>query len=200
MAESPIDKNRDDDVALDKKLDDLYELIDGIEVAMFTTRRADGRLVSRPMQTVRRAAGADLWFVTDIETHKLTELIADMHVNVSYYRDRTREWVSVSGTAAVSDDRETVRKLYSPTWRAWFPDQGGERNGGPDDPRIALILVTADSVTYMKADRPAPAVLFEVAKAVVTRSAPRVGEQRELNEQELRIAQHRDIAEPEARA
>lgn len=200
MPEPPIDRNAEHEIPLDTKLNELYGLIDGIEVAMFTTRGADGRLVSRPMQTVRRAAGADLWFVTDIETHKLAELLADTHVNVSYYRDRTREWVSVSGTALVSDDRELIRKLYKPDWRAWFPDQGGERNGGPDDPRIALILVEADLVTYMKQDRPAPAVLFEIAKGIVTRSAPKVGDSRELDETELRVAQHKDIAGPEARA
>ena len=38
-------------VPTEKKLDDLYKLVDGISVAMFTTRRLDGRMVSRPMQT-----------------------------------------------------------------------------------------------------------------------------------------------------
>ena len=37
-----------DAAPLGKKLDELYELIDGIEIAMFTTRRPDGHLVSRP--------------------------------------------------------------------------------------------------------------------------------------------------------
>ncbi len=84
-----------------KRIDDLYELIDGIEIAMLTTRRADGRLVSRPMATQERQDDADLWFVTDIDTHKVDELEQDPNVNVAYYRDRTKEWVSVSGTARV---------------------------------------------------------------------------------------------------
>ncbi len=73
-----------------KKLDELYELIEGIEIAMFTTRRPDGHLVSRPMATQERVSGTDLWFVTDIESHKLEELEFDPHVNLAYYRDRTR--------------------------------------------------------------------------------------------------------------
>ena len=40
----------DQDILLEKKLEQLYELIDGIETAMFTTRRPGGRLVSRPIQ------------------------------------------------------------------------------------------------------------------------------------------------------
>src|SRR5690606_41860500 len=74
-----------------------------------STRRSDGTLVARPMATQERLPGADLWFVTDISTHKIDELEQDPHVNVSYYRDRTREWVSVSGTARVSQDRKSTR-------------------------------------------------------------------------------------------
>ena len=75
-----------DDAPLTKKLDDLYRLIEGIEIAMFTTRRPDGRLVSRPMATQTQAEGSDLWFVTNIESHKLDELEFDPQVNLAYYR------------------------------------------------------------------------------------------------------------------
>ena len=176
---------------LSKKLDDLYDLIDGIEIAMFTTRRPDGHLVSRPMATQTQAQGSDLWFVTDIESHKLDELEFDPHVNLAYYRDRTREWVSVSGTATVSRDRRAVHELYRPDWKAWFGDEGGERNGGPDDPRLALILVDVDSVTYLKVDKPRPVVLFEVVKGMVTGSPPDVGEERRLSGAEVTSGRRR---------
>lgn len=175
-----------DTPSLTKKLEDLYDLIEGIEIAMFTTRRSDGRLVSRPMATQTQAQGSDLWFVTDIESHKLEELQSDPHVNLAYYRDRTREWVSVSGTATVSHDRRAIRELYRPDWKAWFGDEGGERDGGPDDPRLALILVDVDSVTYLKVDKPRPIVLFEVAKGMLTGSRPDVGEERQVSGDEIR--------------
>ena len=168
------DRNRDD-APLGKKLEDLYDLIDGIEIAMFTTRRPDGRLVSRPMATQTQAEGSDLWFVTNIESHKLDELEFDPQVNLAYYRDRTREWVSVSGIATVSQDRRAIRELYRKDWKAWFGDEGGERDGGPDDPRLALILVDVQSVTYLKVDKPRPVVLFEVARAMVTGTPPGSG-------------------------
>lgn len=176
----------------DKKLSELYDLIDGVDVAMFTTRRPDGQLVSRPMATQRRTAGTDLWFVTNWDTHKLEELAFDPHVNVAYFRPRTGEWVSVSGTAIISRDRQLVHGLYEPTWRAWFGDEGGARNGGPDDPRIVLILVEAESVTYLKQDRPLPIVLFEVVKGMITGSRPPVGDLREISERELPIPPHED--------
>ena len=185
MTDDALERNRDTEVPLEKKLDALYALIDGIEVAMFTTRRPDGSLVSRPMQVQERTAGTDLWFVTNIESHKLDELAHDPHVNLAFYRDRTREWVSVSGTAVLTQDREVIRELYEPDWRAWLGDQGGARDGGPDDPRIALVLVEAQSVVYMKQDRPTPLVLFQVAKAVVTGTPPKVADLRTLDATEL---------------
>ena len=179
------DKNRDDSTSTGKKLDDLYHLIEGIEIAMFTTRRADGHLVSRPMATQKRAAKADVWFVTDISSHKLGELATDPHVNLAYYNTKSREWVSVSGTAIVTQDRDLIHGLYKPDWKAWFGDEGGERDGGPDDPRLALILVEAHSVEYLKVDKPRPLVLFEVAKGILTGSTPDIGSQRSLGEHEL---------------
>jgi general stress protein 26 len=168
-----------------KKIDELYDLIKGIETAMFTTRRPTGQLVSRPMATQDRIDGADLWFVTDVDTHKLDELALDPHVNCSYYNMKSREWVSVSGVARVSKNRQRIRQLYKEDWKAWFGDQGGDRDGGPNDPRIALIMVEAESATYMKVNKPRPVVLFEVLKGMVTGSRVDIGEVKEVTGAEL---------------
>jgi general stress protein 26 len=114
----------------EKKLAELDELIRGIETTMFTTRRLDGRLVSRPMQTQGRIADADLWFVTNIEAHKDDEIKYDPHVNCAYYNNKTREWVSVSGVARVSRDRHRIKTLYKPDWKIWFGDEGEKRMAG----------------------------------------------------------------------
>ena len=185
MAKDAKQKNTDNEVPLEKKLDDLYALIDGIEIAMFTTRRPDGQLVSRAMQVQERTAGTDLWFMTNIESHKLEELATDPHVNLGFYKDGTREWVSVSGSAIISRDKNLIRELYKPDWRAWLGDEGGERDGSPDDPRIALVLVEAHSVTYSKKDRPKPVQLFSLVKGMITGQPPKMADLRELGEREL---------------
>jgi general stress protein 26 len=170
---------------MSKKVEELKKLIEGIETAMLTTRRADGHLVSRPMAVQNGLENGELCFVTDVETHKMDELRLDPHVNCSFYRDRTREWVSVSGVARVSRDRARIRKLHDPSWRAWFGDEGGDRDGGPDDPRIALILVEPLSVTFMKQNKPRPVVLFEVVKGMVTGKATDVGDIKTVSGGEL---------------
>ena len=185
-------KNRDESISTEKKLDELYKLIDGNDIAMFTTRRADGYLVSRPMATQERVSGTDLWFVTDASSHKLDELETDPHVNLAYYNMKSREWVSVSGTAVISQDRNMIKELYKPDWKVWFGDDGGNRDGGPDDPRLALILVEAHSVEYLVSNAPRPVVLFQVAKAMITGAPAKTGEQRTLTERELRTETARE--------
>jgi general stress protein 26 len=171
------------------KLDDLYALIDGIEVAMFTTRRPDGHLVTRPMQVQERTTGTDLWFVTNLETHKLEELAQDPHVNLGFYKNRTREWVSVSGTAIMTQNRDLIRGLYKPDWKTWFPAVDKTRDGGPKDPRIALILEEAHSAIYMKSARSRPAILFDVVKGMLTRQTPKLGQERIIGPREIEKAQ-----------
>ncbi len=143
----------------DERLNRLYELIEDIEVAMMTTRRRDGSLVSRPMATQRRSAGAHLWFVAREDSRKIEEIARDPNVNLSYYKERTREWISVSGAARLCRDRSKVRELYEPSWKAWFPDDGGLRDGGLDDPRMILIGVEARWAQFAKLDRAATVVL-----------------------------------------
>jgi hypothetical protein len=92
----------------------------------------------------------------------------------------------------VSTDRALVRELYKPDWKAWLGDEGGDRDGSANDPRIALILVDAELVTYMKVTKPKPVVLFEVARAMVTGSPPKVGNIRTVTERELERGVERD--------
>ena len=164
-----------------EQLDELYQLIEKIEVAMLTTRRPDGRLVSRPMATQERDPIAELWYVTDIESHKLDELEHDPQVNLAFFHTKTREWVSVSGTASITTDREQIRRLYKPDWKMWFGEVDEVRDGGPDDPRLALILIDADTVIYMKQEKSKPAVLFELAKGMVSGDQPDIGDVKRLS-------------------
>lgn len=168
------------------RIEELYDLIDDIEIAMLTTRRPDGNLVSRPMATQDRAPGADLWFVTARGAPKLEEIAHDPHVNLAYTRKGGREWVSISGTARISEDRARIRQLYRDDWKIWFADEGGSRDGGPEDPRFVLIGVHIDSAQYLTLDKPAPLAAFEFLRARASGDEPDLGEVERVDAEELR--------------
>jgi general stress protein 26 len=159
----------------------LFSMIDELETAMLTTRRPDGHLVSRAMATQKRAPGADIWFVTTEGSGKLDELAHDQHVNLAYYKDGTREWISVSGLARVSRDRQIIRQLFQPDWKIWFADNGSDpRYGTADDPRMVLVGVDVHSAVFLEVNKPQPVVLFEIVKGWVTGTEPELGEMHEV--------------------
>lgn len=178
-------KSTDENVSPSKKIEELYSLVDGIETAMLTSRRFDGTLISRPMATQEKRPRVDFWFVTSTETHKVDEIEAQPEVNLAYYNNKSREWVSVSGTARIVSDRDLIRDLYKPDWKAWFGDEGGARNGGPNDPRLVLIEVEAHEATYLKTNEPRAVQMFKVAKALITGGTPKIGDMRHVGKKEL---------------
>ena len=166
--------------------DELYELVDQIQTAMLTTRRPDGELVARPMQTQKRSDLADFWFVTSSETHKIDELEQDPHVNLAYLHGRTREFVSISGKVRLVRDRETIRRLHDDSWRTWMENRGGAMDGGPDDPRYVLLVVEPSSAVWFHLDKSEPRALYEVVKGKLTGKRPQLGEVKKLSGSELR--------------
>jgi general stress protein 26 len=161
-------------------LDLLYEQIGDLEIAMMTTRRANGHLESRAMATQKRAPGADLWFVTAESTGAARDLQNDPHINLAFYKDRTREWISVSAMATLSRDRSKIHELYASDWAMWFPDEGDPRHGTPDDPRLVLIAAEIHAAVFLKLDKPQPVVLFELAKGRLTHDEPDLGQVRRI--------------------
>lgn len=70
--------------------------------------------------------------------------------------------------------------------KAWLGDLGdGTHNGGPEDPRIGIIRVKANTVTYAVVRKNLMGRAAEMAQGVVTGKAPAVNKLRELSEQEI---------------
>ena len=167
---------------MQSELEKLYAEIESIDTAMMTTRRADGHLRSRAMANQKKSSGADLWFVCREGTAKLADLANDPHLNLTYYRNSNREWVSVSGTAVISRDRAKIHELYAPDWKIWFQEEGDPRHGTKDDPRMVLIGVTVHAAEFLEIDKPRPVILYELVKGWLTGNEPQLGEMHEVVE------------------
>jgi general stress protein 26 len=137
------------------------DLIKDIKFAMLTTRAADGTLHSRPMATQQREFDGTLWFLTGERTHKTDEIARNPEVNVAYANPDDQAYVSVSGRAAVLDDREKARELWNPVYRAWFP-------GGLDDPDLRVLRVDVTGAEYWDSPSGTLVQLIGFAKAVAT--------------------------------
>jgi general stress protein 26 len=148
----------------DEKIAQLAKMIKGIRIAMLTTLDPDGVLRSRPMATQEQEYDGDLWFVTRNESGKVRSIANDQHVNLGYSDNDGHRYVSISGHAQLTDNREKIHELWTPMLKAWFPD-------GPDDPSIMLIKVEVDSCEYWDSPGGAFVQLAGMAKAYVTGQA-----------------------------
>lgn len=129
--------------------------------------------------------GVDAIFHTNTESGKTDDLKESPDINLAFLNS-SGEWASVSGKAEIITDREKVKEHYSPALKAWLGDLGdGTHDGGPDDPRIAVVKVTAKTAQYAVSAANILTSTIELAKGIVTGEAPAVNKLRHLNAEEL---------------
>lgn len=152
-----------------ENIEKLASLIKNVRFAMLTTHAEDGSLRSRPMANQSDEFDGTLWFLTGESTHKTAEIARNPEVGLAYVNIDDNAYVSVSGRAAVLDDREKARELWNPAYRAWFPD-------GVDDPELRVLRVDVSGAEYW--DAPSSAVVHALgfAKAIVTGQRYEAGE------------------------
>ncbi len=167
-------KNGDAKSPRDEHIEKLGSLIEGVKIAMLTTMDENGVHRSRPMATQQVEFDGDLWFFTSKNSPKVVEIKDESNVNVSFSNPDKDIYVSVSGTASVLVDKDKIKELWTPAYKAWFPD-------GVDDENIGLIKVHAEQAEYW--DTPSSPVvhLIGFVKATVTGQSYQPGENEKID-------------------
>jgi general stress protein 26 len=145
-------------------------LVKDAHICMLTTMTSDGRHVSRPMAVQDVEFDGDLWFFASDQSDLVTQIAVNPQVNVAFSDSKQNAWVSLSGTAQRVDDPQRARELWSPLFKAWFPD-------GLETPDLTLVKVTGETAEYWAAAHSSKVVtLLGYAKASVTGKTPDAGE------------------------
>lgn len=133
---------------------------------------------------VAKRNGPDLLFLANWHSDKFRDLESDKTVNVSFSDSTSVGWVSITGqvtTASNTDPR--IKDVWSKGVAAWFGDLGdGKHDGGPDDPRMALIEVKARYVSYWKKTTGTLGFFKEIGQAVVMGQVAQTGVSRRFEE------------------
>lgn len=152
----------------------LRELVKDVQFAMMTTVTPDGALHSRPMATLQVDDEGQLWFFTADDSGKSEDIAAEHAVNLSYAEPKNQRYISISGNASLEHDREKARELWKPIYKAYFPQ-------GLDDPHLALLCVRVESAEYWDSPSSKAVQLFEMTRAALTGTAPRLGDHAKLD-------------------
>lgn len=149
----------------------VWHLMKRITFAMLVTRDGD-QLRSRPMAAHLDPERRAIYFLTDARRHKDDEIARDHRVNLAFADVSRQNYVSVSGFAAVSNDRAKIRELFSTPAKAWWD--------GADDPNIRLLEIVPEEAKYW--DSPGTLVgTVKMAMAAVSGGRPDLGDNRKVS-------------------
>jgi len=148
-----------------------WELMKKIGFAMLVTRDGD-KLRARPMSAYLERESNTIYFLTDARRHKDDEIARNPAINLSFADASAQKYVSLTGTAVVSNDRAKIKELFTTTAKAWWESA--------DDPNIRVLKITPDDAEYW--DSPGTIVSYvKMAAAAVTGTRPDIGENRKIS-------------------
>lgn len=137
-------------------------LIERAGVAMLMNVDERGAHIGRPMLPLFLPSDPRIYFLTHQSSRKVMQLAARPEVGLAIVSANC--YVVMAGSAHVSHDRELIRRLWNPTYRAWFPE-------GKDDREATVIRVAVARIDYWEPPGSRIARLAQAVKALLTRRA-----------------------------
>jgi general stress protein 26 len=151
-------------------IDRVWDLMKKIGFAMLVTRDGD-KLRARPMSAYLDRDSNAVLFLTDARRHKDEEIAGDPHVNLSFADAGSQKYVSLTGIAAISNDRARIKQLFSTPAKAWWDSA--------EDPNIRILTVTPDDAEFW--DSPGSVISYvKMAAAAVSGTRPNLGDNRKV--------------------
>ncbi len=149
----------------------VWDLMKKIGFAMLVTRDGD-RLRARPMSAYLERDENTIYFLTDARRHKDEEIARNPGVNLSFADAGAQKYVSVTGTATVSNDRARIGRLFSTPAKAWWDSA--------EDPNIRVLKFTPDDEEFW--DSPGTVISYvKMATAAATGTRPDLGTNRKVS-------------------
>jgi len=149
-----------------------WDLMKHIGVGLFVTHDGHGdNLRARPVHTQLAPQENAIFFLTNADA-KTREIDANHNACIAYADTSGQKYVSVTGSAAVSDDRAKIKELWTSADRAFWNDA--------NDPTIRVVRITPSAAEYW--DSPGSIVTaVKLAYAGATGAKPKLGEHRKVD-------------------
>jgi general stress protein 26 len=150
----------------DDQLATVAEIMHETRIAVLTYATPEGALVSTPMGMQDFEHPGTIWFITERDTDKVRAISADPRVNVSF--SSKAGWVSLTGTARVSEDRARLKQL-------WDASAGIFMSGGPEDESNVLLEVDGASAEFWESPGKVSSAI-QLAKGLLSDAEPDLGD------------------------
>jgi general stress protein 26 len=148
----------------------VWELMKKIGFAMLVTRDGE-KLRARPMSAYLEREDNAIYFLTDARRHKDEEIAHNPQVNLSFADAGRQKYVSVSGSAVISNDRAKIKQVFSTPAKAWWDSA--------EDPNIRVLKITPEDAEFW--DSPGTLTSYvKMTAAAITGARPDLGDNRKV--------------------
>jgi len=127
------------DLRNESAADKIKDLADDIKTCMFCTYK-DEKLQSRPMSVQEIDDDGNLWFISDKNSNKNSEINLNPKVELFFAQPHDK-FLTLHGNATILYDRRKIKELWNPIIKVWMPE-------GEDDPNLSIIKVTPEDGYY----------------------------------------------------
>jgi general stress protein 26 len=140
----------------------LKKLAEEIETCLFcTSLKTNDGATCRPMEVQKVDEEGNLWFFSDTNSEKNSEIKRDKEVQLFFAHPGISSYMVVNGEAEIIVDRKAIDELWSPIVEIWFDD-------GREDPTVSLIKVKTKSAYYWDTDGNRMVNFFKMLVSVAT--------------------------------
>ena len=146
----------------------LLNLVEKQKSVMLTTKQNDGLLKSRPMTISKLEQDGTMWMFNNKNSCKANEIKDHPQVNLNINDESNNEYVSISGTAQLIEDKDKMNELMNSTVKLWFPE-------GVEDPSISLLKISFEKGAYWVNEESKLKQLFEISKAMIKKERVDLG-------------------------
>ena len=143
-------------MTLQGSVDHVWSLMEEIKIAMVITHAGDGDdLRARPMAAHPAREENAIYFLTDVAAGKISEVDHNDSVCLAFADVKGQKFVSVTGQASVSSDKDKIRQLWSIAEKAFWSDE--------TDPTIRVLRVAPEDAEYWQS----PGTVVSCVKMIV---------------------------------
>jgi general stress protein 26 len=139
----------------------LKELVDSIDICLFSTAIKDGAMNTAPMSRQEVEADGTIWFMASVESDTCKNIEADEKVALHFANPSNYEFLCVQGKASLLRDQARVDKYWNKMMEAWFEK-------GKEDPSIRLIKVVPDDAQYWETKDGKVLTMLKIAASAIS--------------------------------
>jgi len=156
-------------------IEKLKKIVDQIDIGMLGTYPKDSDYIHAiPMSRQEVDEEGNIWFLFSSESETHQHLQETTNVSLLYSDVRNYSFLSINGTAEISQDRARIEKYWNKMVEGWF-------DRGKEDPRIRVLKVVPDEAHYWDTKSSKLITFFKVAARAITGKNIETGEQGDLN-------------------